>query len=119
MIVRRGVGRKKLGIGSDIFKLVMKFVDVRDFVLNGLLKDERILSKSICLEELESFGRDSGRILETLKGSRWNLEAAEMARADMDFFLELEVGLKEILESAEFTGVKLVDNGNNFRVIES
>ena len=37
----------------------------------------------------------------------------------MDFFLELVVGLKEILEGAQFAGVKLVDNGNNFWMVES
>ena len=83
------------------------------------MKDERVLRKSICLEELESFGRDSERILETLKGSRRNLEAAEMARADVDFFLELVVGLEEILEGAEFAGIKRIDNGNNLGMIES
>ena len=37
----------------------------------------------------------------------------------MDFFLKLVVGLKEILEGAQVTGVKFVDNRNNLGMIEA
>lgn len=37
----------------------------------------------------------------------------------MDLFLEFVVGLKEILESAQLAGVKLIDNGNNFGMVET
>ena len=58
-------------------------------------------------------------MLEALKRSRWNLEAAEMARADVDFFLEFVVGLEEILKGPQLTGIKLIDDGDNFRMIET
>jgi len=37
----------------------------------------------------------------------------------VDFFLEFVIGLKEILEGSQFAGVKRVDRGNNFRMIEA